>query len=89
MKSQAIFLYFFVGILACLSGFCVKAEDAYRYFTWTVTYGTISPLGVPQQVGLISGFCPLTCITCYIFAFTDLIYDLFFGLDNFVGHSYQ
>lgn len=28
----------------------VKAEDPYRYFTWTVTYGTASPLGVPQQV---------------------------------------
>lgn len=66
MKSQAIFLYFFVGILACLSGFCVKAEDAYRYFTWTVTYGTISPLGVPQQGILINDQFPgptLDCVT--------------------------
>lgn len=31
----------------------VKSEDPYRYFTWTVTYGTASPLGVPQQVGII------------------------------------
>ncbi|XAR57827.1 L-ascorbate oxidase [Bertholletia excelsa] len=36
----------------------VKAEDAYRYFTWTVTYGTSSPLGVPQQVILINGQFP-------------------------------
>ena len=48
---QAIFLHFFLGTLACLSAFWVNAEDAYRYYTWTVTYGTISPLGVPQQVG--------------------------------------
>lgn len=26
------------------------AEDPYRYFTWNVTYGPISPLGTTQQV---------------------------------------
>ncbi|KAL2531887.1 SKU5 similar 17 [Abeliophyllum distichum] len=36
----------------------VKAEDAYKYYTWTVTYGTTSPLGVPQQVILINGQFP-------------------------------
>lgn len=30
----------------------VNAEDAYKFYTWTVTYGTISPLGTPQQVNL-------------------------------------
>ncbi|CAL5426585.1 unnamed protein product [Camellia sinensis] len=30
-------------------------KNAYRYFTWTVTYGTTSPLGVAQQVILING----------------------------------
>lgn len=30
----------------------VKGEDAYKYFTWTATYGTASPLGVAQQVGI-------------------------------------
>ncbi|CAL5352867.1 unnamed protein product [Camellia sinensis] len=30
-------------------------KNAYRYFTWTVTYGTASPLGVAQQVILING----------------------------------
>uniref|UniRef100_A0A0D3C1I4 Plastocyanin-like domain-containing protein n=1 Tax=Brassica oleracea var. oleracea TaxID=109376 RepID=A0A0D3C1I4_BRAOL len=33
-------------------------EDPYRFFTWTVTYGTRSPLGVPQQVILINGQFP-------------------------------
>ncbi|KAK8964307.1 hypothetical protein KSP40_PGU005064 [Platanthera guangdongensis] len=44
----------------------VIADDPYRYFTWTVTYGTASPLGVPQQVILINGQFPgpsLDCIT--------------------------
>ncbi|OVA07264.1 Multicopper oxidase [Macleaya cordata] len=33
-------------------------EDTYRFYTWTATYGTISPLGVPQQVILINGQFP-------------------------------
>ncbi|VFQ92051.1 unnamed protein product [Cuscuta campestris] len=36
----------------------VKAEDDYKFFTWTATYGTASPLGVPQQVILINGQFP-------------------------------
>lgn len=47
-----------MGVLVLSQLICVillsvsiaKAEDPYRYFTWTVTYGTASPLGVPQQV---------------------------------------
>ncbi|CAL9134414.1 unnamed protein product [Musa acuminata var. zebrina] len=42
--------------LLCLSA--VKAEDPYLFFTWNVTYGTASPLGVPQQVILINGQFP-------------------------------
>ncbi|KAF9611174.1 hypothetical protein IFM89_027450 [Coptis chinensis] len=30
-------------------------EDPYRYYTWTITYGTPTPLGIPQQVILING----------------------------------
>ncbi|KAK2657378.1 hypothetical protein Ddye_010430 [Dipteronia dyeriana] len=55
---QANFLQFLIGILACLSVLCVNAEDPYRYFTWKVTYGLISPLGVPQQGILINGQFP-------------------------------
>lgn len=40
----------------------VEAEDAYKYYTWTVTYGTRSPLGIPQQVGHLSTFLILLCI---------------------------
>ncbi|KAI4385333.1 hypothetical protein MLD38_003373 [Melastoma candidum] len=36
----------------------VRAEDPYLFFTWNVTYGTISPLGVPQQAILINGQFP-------------------------------
>ncbi|KAG9454862.1 hypothetical protein H6P81_007766 [Aristolochia fimbriata] len=34
------------------------AEDPYIFFTWNVTYGTISPLGKPQQGILINGQFP-------------------------------
>jgi len=30
--------------------FLVAAEDPYRFFDWTITYGDIYPLGVKQQV---------------------------------------
>lgn len=36
----------------------MRGEDAYKYFTWTITYGTASPLGSPQQVILINGQFP-------------------------------
>ncbi|KAK7302235.1 hypothetical protein RJT34_13120 [Clitoria ternatea] len=41
-----------------LSVSLVRAEDAYKYYTWTVTYGTRSPLGTPHQVILINGQFP-------------------------------
>ncbi|ERN10137.1 L-ascorbate oxidase homolog isoform X1 [Amborella trichopoda] len=46
------------GILACLIVVLAKADNPYRFLTWTVTYGTISPLGVPQQGILINGQFP-------------------------------
>ncbi|EEF38961.1 multicopper oxidase, putative [Ricinus communis] len=36
----------------------VHGEDPYLFFTWNVTYGTLSPLGVPQQVILINNQFP-------------------------------
>ncbi|KAA8531760.1 hypothetical protein F0562_006523 [Nyssa sinensis] len=62
----AIFLHFFLGILALSSVSRVTAEDPYRFFTWEVTYGKISPLGVNQQGILINGQFPgpnLDCVT--------------------------
>ncbi|KAL5713445.1 hypothetical protein ACHQM5_015517 [Ranunculus cassubicifolius] len=48
-------LHLIFGIL-CVS--LVRAEDPYRFYTWTVTYGMRSPLGTPQQVILINGKFP-------------------------------
>ncbi|KAF8409581.1 hypothetical protein HHK36_005659 [Tetracentron sinense] len=36
----------------------VISEDPYRFFTWTVTYGDIYPLGIKQQGILINGQFP-------------------------------
>ncbi|KAI3880665.1 hypothetical protein MKX03_008076 [Papaver bracteatum] len=47
-----------VVFLVCLSTTPVKAEDPYKFFTWTVTYGKLAPLGVSQQVILINGQFP-------------------------------
>lgn len=35
------------------------AESPYRFFEWNVTYGTIWPLGLPQEVGLYN-FCVIS-----------------------------
>lgn len=40
----------FIGTLFWLGSVLVNAEDPYLFYTWTVTYGTRSPLGVPKQV---------------------------------------
>lgn len=50
MASTSL-LHLLLGALALLiSLVTVKGESPYKYYTWTVTYGIISPLGVPQQV---------------------------------------
>lgn len=49
-------------LLLCISAAAltppVRGEDPYLFFTWNVTYGTIAPLGVPQQGILINGEFP-------------------------------
>ncbi|KAI4343336.1 hypothetical protein L6164_010698 [Bauhinia variegata] len=46
-------------LIACLlATTVVQGEDPYLFFTWNVTYGTIAPLGVPQQGILINGQFP-------------------------------
>ncbi|CAI9090762.1 OLC1v1025596C1 [Oldenlandia corymbosa var. corymbosa] len=52
VATLAVFLY---GLSASL---IVNAEDPYLFYTWNVSYGTLSPLGVPQQVILINGQFP-------------------------------
>ncbi|CAL5379722.1 unnamed protein product [Camellia sinensis] len=50
--GRSVLLFSIFVFLALLSVSVVKAEDAYKYFTWTVTYEITSPLGVAQQVWL-------------------------------------
>ena len=51
MKQTNLLCNLFIGtLLVWLGSVLVKAEDPYLFYTWTVTYGTRSPLGVPQQV---------------------------------------
>ncbi|XP_073149098.1 L-ascorbate oxidase homolog isoform X2 [Henckelia pumila] len=54
----------FLTILTSWGVSVLKAEDDYKYYTWTVTYGTAYPLGVPQQVILINGQFPGPKIEC-------------------------
>ncbi|KAL5754829.1 hypothetical protein ACOSP7_023049 [Xanthoceras sorbifolium] len=57
--ARAVMLQLICSVLAFLLGVSlVNADDPYRYYTWTVTYGTLSPLGSPQQVILINGQFP-------------------------------
>ncbi|XP_009619786.1 L-ascorbate oxidase homolog [Nicotiana tomentosiformis] len=56
--GKLVLLHLLCGILVFWSVSVVNAEDDYKYFTWTATYGMASPLGVPQQVILINGQFP-------------------------------
>nr|GEX40600.1 L-ascorbate oxidase homolog [Tanacetum cinerariifolium] len=54
----------FLAVLLCVTLTLVTAEDPYHFFDWKVTYGTLSPLGVPQQAILINGKFPGPVINC-------------------------
>ncbi|KAG6525681.1 L-ascorbate oxidase homolog [Zingiber officinale] len=56
MAGAGVVLAVVLSVLG-ISGF-VRAEDPYLFFTWNVTYGTIAPLGVPQQGILINDQFP-------------------------------
>lgn len=51
LMGKAELLRLACGVLAVSCVTLVIADDPYRFYTWTVTYGTSSPMGVPQQVG--------------------------------------
>nr|CAB3455531.1 unnamed protein product [Digitaria exilis] len=51
-------------LLLLLAVSLAGADDPYRYFTWTVTYGPIAPLGTTQQGILINGQFPGPRIEC-------------------------
>eukprot|EP00253_Pinus_taeda_P026584 PITA_26584 len=53
LRSPVICVFFIIAFF----GYSL-AEDPYLFFTWNVTWGTISPLGTPQQGILINGQFP-------------------------------
>ncbi|CAK9139816.1 unnamed protein product [Ilex paraguariensis] len=70
----ALFLCLFAGALV------VQAEDPYLFFEWNVTYGTIAPLGVPQQAILINGEFPGPKINCS--SNNNIVVNVFNNLDE-------
>ena len=78
-------------MLLCLSAAgmmaTVRGEDPYFFFTWNVTYGTISPLGVPQQGILINGQFPGPNVNST--TNNNLVINVFNNLDEpFLLHWY-
>ncbi|XP_010444936.1 PREDICTED: L-ascorbate oxidase homolog [Camelina sativa] len=57
-QTNLLLCKLFIGALFLLGSVLVNGEDPYMFYTWTVTYGTRSPLGVPQQVILINNQFP-------------------------------
>jgi len=83
-----------LGALTLLSSLViVKGESPYKFYTWTVTYGIISPLGVPQQVQTtttISIYGNSVSHFCLILKSQDLLYSLWmFCLFVCLGYSHQ
>lgn len=70
----------FVALALCLSAALVRAEDPYHFFEWHVTYGTIAPLGIPQQVILINGQFPGPRINCT--SNNNIVVNVFNELDE-------
>ncbi|GAB2267795.1 hypothetical protein Dimus_002771 [Dionaea muscipula] len=70
---------YFICFALCIIGF-VGAEDPYRYFNFNVTYGVISPLGVPQEGILINNQFPGPDIHCY--TNDNIIVNVFNYLDE-------
>ena len=74
-------------LLAAAMTATVRGEDPYFFFTWNVTYGTISPLGVPQQGILINGQFPGPNINST--SNNNLVINVFNNLDEpFLLHWY-
>ncbi|XP_059285801.1 L-ascorbate oxidase homolog [Lycium ferocissimum] len=69
-----------VAFLVALLFVNTVAEDPYRFFESNVTYGTIWPLGLPQQGILINGRFPGPDI--YSLTNDNVIINVFKGLDE-------
>lgn len=66
--------------LLCGGGRMVFAEDPYIFMDWDVRYGTIAPLGVPQQGILINGQFPGPRINCT--SNNNIVINVFNNLDE-------
>ncbi|KAH0466311.1 hypothetical protein IEQ34_006414 [Dendrobium chrysotoxum] len=66
--------------LLLLAFISAHAEDPYLYFTWTVTYGIISPFGVPQQAIMINNQFPGPVINCT--SNNNIVVNVFNQLDE-------
>lgn len=68
----------------------VYGEDPYLFYEWKVTYGTLSPLGVPQQIILINGEFPGPVINCT--SNNNIVVNVFNNIDepfSFHWHGIQ
>ena len=77
--SHTAVICVFTALLA-LQLHMALAEDPYLFFTWNVSYGTISPLGVPQQVIMINGEFPGPKINCS--SNNNIVVNVFNHLDE-------
>ncbi|KAL8480896.1 hypothetical protein ACS0TY_026867 [Phlomoides rotata] len=68
-----------ITLSLCLLAFAT-AEDPYHFFEWHVTYGTIAPLGVPQQGILINNQFPGPEINCT--SNNNIVVNVFNHLDE-------
>lgn len=85
--NQAIIRPFYLGLLAWLCVFFVKAEDPYRFFTFEVTYGQISPLGVSQRV-IVNTLLLIAHFKMMMMMMISLTYNLFLSTIT-LGHTCQ
>ncbi|MED6180501.1 L-ascorbate oxidase [Stylosanthes scabra] len=79
------------AIMLCLcAATTVIAEDPYVYYTWNVSYGTISPLGISQQAILINDQFPGPEINCS--SNNNIVVNVFNNIDEpllFTWHGIQ
>ncbi|KAK4414261.1 L-ascorbate oxidase [Sesamum alatum] len=70
----------FAVLFLCFSATCVIAGDPTLEHEWKITYGTIAPLGVPQQGILINGQFPGPVINCT--SNNNIVVNVFNQLDE-------
>uniref|UniRef100_A0A5B7BK06 L-ascorbate oxidase n=1 Tax=Davidia involucrata TaxID=16924 RepID=A0A5B7BK06_DAVIN len=80
ISNNRVTLLVVVSLMLSALTVVVQGEDPYLFFTWNVTYGTLSPLGVPQQVILINGEFPGPNINCS--SNNNIVVNVFNGLDE-------